>query len=68
MGHSQSRLEVQLLTSPPCRTQLANAVNGEVPLVLRTIGDCLTNPASESEVRAAFACLDAWVEWGLGAE
>lgn len=62
-----SRKEASL-TPETARTQLANAINSEVPLVLRTIGECLHEPKSEAEVRAAFTCLDAWVEWGLGAE
>jgi hypothetical protein len=51
---------------------LATAINSEVPLVLRTITETLTGQGGENnqeqEAEAAFDCLDAWIEWGLGAE
>ncbi len=53
------------------RSQLANAINEEVPLVLRTITDALSGQGGgdkEKEARAAFECLDSWIEWGLGSE
>lgn len=57
-----------------CRSEVARAINQEMPLVVRTITDALSGQGTgspqekEQEAAAGFRCLEAWVDWGLTAE
>jgi hypothetical protein len=56
------------------RSEVARAINQEMPLVVRTITEALTGQGEgspeekEKEAVAALKCLEAWIDWGLNAE
>jgi hypothetical protein len=56
------------------RSEVARAINQEMPLVVRTITDALSGHGTgspqekEQEAAAGFKCLEAWIDWGLTAE
>ncbi|KAJ9116745.1 hypothetical protein QFC20_000680 [Naganishia adeliensis] len=58
----------------PRKSEVARAINQEMPLVVRTITDALSGQGTgspqekEQEAAAGFKCLEAWIDWGLTAD
>ncbi|KAJ9120790.1 hypothetical protein QFC22_002724 [Naganishia vaughanmartiniae] len=58
----------------PRKSEVARAINQEMPLVVRTITEALTGQGEgshqekEKEAVAALKCLEAWIDWGLSAD
>ncbi|KAJ9108122.1 hypothetical protein QFC19_002589 [Naganishia cerealis] len=79
-GHRASRtvvlewLEIAVRDIRRGASEVARAINQEMPLVVRTITEALTGQNAgtpeekEKEAVAALRCLEAWIDWGLSAD